>query len=250
MPPNTIDLPPFEKDPQGIIQGAKPIDAPVRYEEKYGLMIIQSGFNLLAHILVGMTVAVCFLFAFRGGLPLGATPLHIVLCVAGYQLLMAEAILSLTNQNGWSSKFRLIDKRRAHWILQILGSGLAIAGSYIKIIDKSVNWNSLHGQFALVALVFTVVSMVNGLSSLWAYEVRRYIPPNLSKITHICFGTVAFAAAGISLCYGMDKGLFRNWTGTDAHANTYIGLAAILTIIVIVNPLITFYTKTVQVIKK
>ncbi|KAJ2951839.1 hypothetical protein O0L34_g14003 [Tuta absoluta] len=250
MPPNTIELPPFETDPQGMIRGAKPIDAPKRYEEKYGLMIVQSGFNLLAHILVGMTVAICFLFAFRGDLPLGATPLHIVLCVSGYQLLMAEAILSLTNQNGWSSKFRLIDKRRAHWIMQILGSGLAIAGSFVKILDKSSHWTSLHGKFALVALVFTVVCLVNGLTSLWAYEIRRFIPPNLSKITHICFGTVAFGAAGISLCYGMDKAFFRNWTGNNSTANAFIALASIMTIIVIVNPLITFYTKTVQVIKK
>lgn len=60
---------------------------------------------------------------------------------------MAEAILSLCPHNGWSANLRLFDKKVAHMVLQVLGSGLAIAGSFIKIIDKSVHWNTLHGQF-------------------------------------------------------------------------------------------------------
>lgn len=60
---------------------------------------------------------------------------------------MAESILSLSPHNGWSSHLRVVDKRRAHWILQILGSGMAIAGSIIKSLDKSINWNTLHGIF-------------------------------------------------------------------------------------------------------
>lgn len=60
---------------------------------------------------------------------------------------MAQAILSLSPHNGWSLKLRFVDKKRAHWILQILGSGLAIAGSFIKILDKNIHWNTLHGQF-------------------------------------------------------------------------------------------------------
>lgn len=60
---------------------------------------------------------------------------------------MAESILSLYSENGWSTKLRLVDKRRAHWILQILGSGIALAGNFIKIVDKNVHWNTYHGQF-------------------------------------------------------------------------------------------------------
>lgn len=60
---------------------------------------------------------------------------------------MAQAILSLSNENGWSFHLKFMDKRRAHWILQIIGSGLAIGGSFHKILDKNVHWNSLHGQF-------------------------------------------------------------------------------------------------------
>lgn len=60
---------------------------------------------------------------------------------------MAEAILSLSPHNGWTANLKLVHKRRIHWILQIMGSGLAIVGSFIKILDKSVHWNTLHSQF-------------------------------------------------------------------------------------------------------
>ncbi|XP_075976770.1 transmembrane reductase CYB561D2-like [Anticarsia gemmatalis] len=211
---------------------------------QYKLKTFLSSLNLLAHVLIGIVVGGSLMFSFRNGLPIGATPIHIVLCVLGYQLLMAEAILSLSPNNGWSLHLRLVDKRRAHWILQIVGSGLAIAGSFIKILDKSVHWNTYHGQFALVALVFTVVSMVNGLTSLWAYELRRSLrlPANLSKLTHICFGIVGFVTAGIALCYGFEKGSFRGWIG-DAMAYTLIGFVSCFTFIIIIDPFITFFTK-------
>lgn len=48
----------------------------------YALEIFQSSLNLLAHILIGATVGIAYLFSFRS-LPLGATPLHVALCVTG-----------------------------------------------------------------------------------------------------------------------------------------------------------------------
>lgn len=98
-------------------------------------------------------------------------------------------------------------------------------------------------------MVFTVASFFNGVTSLFAYELRRFIPGNLSKITHICFGVVAFAGANISLCYGFDKGFFRGWA-TDAMTDTMISFVAILTFIIIVNPLISFFNKTTGVFKR
>ncbi|XP_013191579.1 uncharacterized protein LOC106135751 [Amyelois transitella] len=208
------------------------------------LKIFNSSMNVLTHILIGCTVAIAVLFTFREG-EMNATRIHIILCVLGYQLLMAESILSLSPHNGWSSSLKLVHKRRAHWILQLLGSGLAIAGSIIKILDKSIHWNTLHGQFALVAMVFTGVSFINGLASLYAYELRRLIPGVLSKITHIIFGTVAFVSASISLCYGFDKNSFRTWS-TSEMADTFIAFTAIFTFVIIVNPLVVFFDKTVK----
>ncbi|XP_031766919.1 uncharacterized protein LOC113514619 [Galleria mellonella] len=210
----------------------------------YKLKIFNLSSNLLTHTLIGSTVGVTVLFAFRNGLPLSQINLHIVLCVIGYQLLMAQGFLALAPENSWSTVLRLVDRRRAHWVLQVMGSGLAIAGSAIGIQTKSVHWNSLHGQFALVALVFTCASLVNGLSSLYAFELSKRIrlPPNLSKVPHILFGVVAFVAASISLCYGYDKNSFKNWIHPKL-AVTAIVFTAIFTFTIIINPMIVFFKK-------
>lgn len=51
--------------------------------EEYRFKTFQSSMNLLAHLLIGIVTGASLLFAFRNGLPLGSTPLHIVLCVLG-----------------------------------------------------------------------------------------------------------------------------------------------------------------------
>ncbi|CAB3255655.1 unnamed protein product [Arctia plantaginis] len=208
------------------------------------LRVFQSCSYLLAQLLICLVVSGALIFVFNDGVPSGATPQHITLCVLGYQLLMAQAILSLSPHNSWSIHLRIVDKRRAHWILQILGSGLAIAGTFIKILDKSVHFDTYHGQFGLVALVFTTISLVNGLASLWAYEIRKLIPilGKLSKLSHICFGVVAFSMASITLCHGFEKSFFRGILG-DGVGYTLIGFTACFTIIIIINPLINFVTK-------
>ncbi|XP_059062918.1 uncharacterized protein LOC131855637 [Achroia grisella] len=210
----------------------------------YKLKIFNLTGNLVTHTLIGATVGVSLLFAFRNGLPLNQINLHIVLCVLGYQLLMAQGFLALVPENSWSSTLRLVDRRRAHWVMQLMGSGLAIAGSIIAIQTKTVHWNTEHGQYALVAMVFTAVSLVNGLSSLYAYELSKYIrlPPNVSKVPHILFGVIAFVASAISLCYGYDKGSFRNWF-TPKLAVTAIVFTSIFTFLTIINPMIVFFRK-------
>lgn len=64
--------------------------------------------------------------------------------------------MSLSSNNGWSLRFTFVDKRRAHWILQILGSGLAIAGSFIKILDKEMHWHTYHGQFGKFSIILRI----------------------------------------------------------------------------------------------
>ncbi|XP_013197247.1 uncharacterized protein LOC106140231 [Amyelois transitella] len=212
------------------------------------LKIINGVLNLLAHLMIGATVGTAITFCLREG-EMNTTKIHIILCVLGYQLLIAESILSLSPDNSWSSSLKFTQKRQAHWILQIVGSGFAITGSFIKILNQSSHWKTLHAKFALVALVFTIASLVNGVTSLFANELRRIIPGSLSKITHIIFGTIAFGAASISLCYGFNKGSFRKWT-TPEVAATVIVLTASLTLIIIVNPLITFSNKTVRSLRR
>jgi hypothetical protein len=98
-------------------------------------------------------------------------------------------------------------------------------------------------------MIFTAVSLVNGVTSVYAYELRKAIPGVLSKLTHICFGVAAILTANISLIYGFDKFKFRSWI-TPTVADILIIFTALLTVLVIINPLVTFCNKFRAVIKK
>lgn len=56
---------------------------PNRSANEYKLRTFLSSLNLLAHILIGAVTGISMIFAFRNGVPLEVTPLHIVLCVIG-----------------------------------------------------------------------------------------------------------------------------------------------------------------------
>lgn len=84
MPPNIID-PPIQADPE--FAAAKPAISHAIpdnvVEENDNLKIFQSSLSLIAHILIGVVTGISILFSLRNGLPIGATPLHIILCVIG-----------------------------------------------------------------------------------------------------------------------------------------------------------------------
>ncbi|XP_063364674.1 uncharacterized protein LOC134653280 [Cydia amplana] len=248
MLPNETDSP-IDRDPE-IVHNATDNGKQTLPESKddYILNIFQSSFNQLSHILIGIIVGVSLLFALRDGFPTDATSQHVILCVLGYQLLMGQAILSLSPHNGWSSRLKLVHKRRAHWILQVLGSSLTLAGCHIQVVDKGVYWNTMshtfHGMFAQLSMVFSVVSLANGLTSLYANELSKFrVPPSLSKLTHICFGIVGFSTASIALCFGLDRIEFRSWA-SDSFTTAMIIFVAIFTTIIIINPFISFYNKS------
>ncbi|CAH0625433.1 unnamed protein product [Chrysodeixis includens] len=212
---------------------------------KYHMQTLKTVLNSLAHMLIGLVCILTLFFAFYRGLPTSMTNIHIALTVIGYQFLMAQGILSLCPHNAWSAHLTLGHKKRIHWILQIMGSILAIAGSALYILNKPVHWNTLHGKYGLVALVFTIASLFNGVTSLYAFELRKVIPipGKLSKLSHICFGIVAYAASSASLCYGYDKGFFKMYMDSDVNTYFLMGFTVVLTVVVILNPIITFVEK-------
>ncbi|CAD0197766.1 unnamed protein product [Chrysodeixis includens] len=206
---------------------------------QYHLQTLKTVLNTLAHMLIGLVVILTLFFAFYFGLPTYMPNVHVCLSILGYQFLMAQGILSLCPHNMWSAHLTLAHRKRIHWILQIMGSVLAIAGSALYIEFKTVHWDTLHGQFGLVALVFTIASLINGLTSLYAHEFRKVIPGKLSKVTHICFGVVAYAASSISLCYAYDKFFFKLFIA-DINAYVLMGFTGLMTAIIILNPTIAF----------
>lgn len=222
-------------------------------EGKLFVKTILSSYNVLVHILMGMIVGVALLFAVKKrynepSVPEDIILLHILLCVPGYILIMSQSILSMTSYNTWSSSLSEVNKRRAHWILQILGAGMAATGSIMIMIYKDVNFDTLHGKVGLVALVFTTVSVVVGIAALFSNNLRKFIPPIVSKITHIVLGIVTYASASTALCYAFDKTMFKLWT-SDNVALGVISFTGIFTLIILINPLVTLSKKIITLIR-
>lgn len=63
-----------------------------------------------------------------------------------YQLLMPHGLLCLQSFS-WGSPLTFSQRRRAHWVLQLVGSILAFIGSVLMSAQKTINFNSLHGKF-------------------------------------------------------------------------------------------------------
>lgn len=86
MPPNFADAP-FERDPESFPvdknQTSSTANLINQSDEDYKLKIFHSTLNILAHTLIGAVTGVSLFYSFRNGIPLGPTPLHIVLCVIG-----------------------------------------------------------------------------------------------------------------------------------------------------------------------
>ncbi|XP_028164087.1 uncharacterized protein LOC114355445 [Ostrinia furnacalis] len=124
----------------------------------------------------------------------------------------------------------------------IMGSVLALVGCFIKIFDVGVNFTTYHAQFALASMIFITVSLVNGVASLYAYELRNCIPGILSKPTHICFGALTLITASISLAFAVNYVWFVAFLTTE-YADAVLVMIGALTTIVIINPFLTMYAK-------
>lgn len=108
MPPNAMDSN-FNADPENNISNLKDINqsrkGSVEKDGSYYLKIFQSSLNLLAHLLIGITVGATILFAFRNG-SISITGLHAVMCVIGVSITML--ITFFTNINFQFSLVELV----------------------------------------------------------------------------------------------------------------------------------------------
>ncbi|XP_031624355.1 uncharacterized protein LOC116341409 [Contarinia nasturtii] len=191
-------------------------------------------FNILNHISI-VTVAIhatyyCYLMYMSGKLRT-QYHMHVWFCTIGYQLLMAESILTLYSNNYWSLIFTPKTKRNVHWILQVVGSAMAIFGSVIFYLVRKFHFMRLHSILGLISLILVVISGFNGISALWSYEIfKKYrIRPVILKIFHNFIGISAFVVGMASLYYGHDYQYFGRLDGTDIDFSPWLQAIVILT---------------------
>lgn len=109
---------------------------------------------------------------------------------------MAEAILSFYTENSWTKMTKRSTKTYLHVVLQILGSGMAIVGISIYIIDRGnrgkIHFNSTHGILGLISLIFLIITCLNGATAFFAIRLKTVIKPIYNKMFHNVMGILAF----------------------------------------------------------
>lgn len=118
---------------------------------------------------------------------------------------MTEAILIVNKTNVFSKKLTKSQKVKYHWIIQFLAVALSVSGFIIAVIAKNrggrSHFTTNHGIFGLLGILFSMLSCINGIVTLYHVDLRQYIKPNLNKLIHIVCGSLAFLFGGISLVF-------------------------------------------------
>ncbi|XP_058446193.1 transmembrane reductase CYB561D2-like [Malaya genurostris] len=174
--------------------------------------------NTINHIFIGFVFIYTTWICWKNGFEKVFT-WHVFLCVFGFHVLMAESILLFYSGNSWSQVLRQPQRRTAHWMLQVIGSVCIIVGIALEFYWRDINnkphIHENHSILGLVALILLIVSMSNGLGSLYAVELRKRVKPIYLKFGHNFIGFACFVIGMASLILGYDKRIFKENSTTE-----------------------------------
>ncbi|XP_055300562.1 transmembrane reductase CYB561D2-like [Sitodiplosis mosellana] len=199
--------------------------------------VVQTCFNVLNHIMACIVAIYMSVMCTNAGNK--AVTWHVWLCTIGYQLLMTQAILVFYSENVWSKQCTRQSKKTIHWVLQAVGSSVAILGIFIEYIGRELieretkkpkpHFSSTHSVIGLIAAIFTMIGMFNGISALWSIKLKKYARPVYFKLAHNLTGTTAFILGMIALFIGYDKGYMKKNSSDEIRLGLQI--LAIITVI-------------------
>ncbi|CAH0686163.1 unnamed protein product [Spodoptera exigua] len=227
---------------------------PAMAEQNDILKTILFSFNVFVHMLVGITMGVPMLYAVLQNFQTDAADSeaimhHILICIPAYQVLAAQALLSLCPFNTWSSPLKKSNKIRAHWVLHLCAYTMGVIGSVIILSSKKKHFETTHGRLGLCCLTITPLTMLTGLLCLYAYPLRRFCPVKINKLIHVVIGMACFACSSAAVCYGFDKEAFRDWMN-ERVTNGFIAFTGIVTSILLFNPLITVFRLIYKILNR
>lgn len=109
---------------------------------------------------------------------------------------MTQAILSFYPFNVITQPYSRKTRKTIHWVLEATGSTAALTGMIIEYVSRSQSskshFSTTHSIIGLIAGIFTLIGMLNGISALWAVELRTYTKPVYLKFLHNLTGISAF----------------------------------------------------------
>lgn len=83
--------------------------------------------------------------------------------------------MGLYSENSWTFHHSKKTKNTMHWVMQLVGSVFAIAGTLVLYQNRRRHFRSIHSITGLISLVLLVIAMLNGFAALWSLEVKKFL---------------------------------------------------------------------------
>ncbi|XP_045525342.1 transmembrane reductase CYB561D2-like [Pieris brassicae] len=161
--------------------------------------------NSAALIFNGIIIYCCF----RDGVSLFS--FHPILMSMGWLIFMCSAVNAVT-PGDFATEWMPIRLRSArHWVLQLVAATIILTGFIIIMINKIINdkphFVSLHAKFGLAAIIFTFLTSLGGLTTLYSLKLKDYLAPIYIKVIHASVGLITLCLGVITIVLGN----FSNW---------------------------------------
>lgn len=180
---------------------------------------------------------------------------HAFLTTIGYQLLMAEAIMVFYSPNSWSHFHSHKTKKNLHLVLQLIATAFIVTGNVIiSWIRTTPHFRTVHAItgtkndkliplkvfiekciLGLISMVFLALSLLQGTWTYFAYELRSYVKPSISKFLHNLSSTLCFVIGMVSLIYGYRYGTTHDLFESVAVEIFFIAIAIVTTILTLIG---------------
>lgn len=96
------------------------------------------------------------------------------------------------SENVWSSQINQQTKRCVHWIIQVIGSLLALSGILVQFINiNGKHFRTTHSIIGLISAICLLISMLSGVFALKSFQLRNVLRPALIKVVHYVIGIIA-----------------------------------------------------------
>lgn len=138
---------------------------------------------------------------------------------------MCEAILTFSEQNLTNT----IGYRKLvfyHWILQTI-AGIAITIGFTAIFIGKIRRNkdhftTNHGLIGFIAVVCTGISILGGIMAKYSFQLRHWIRPVYSKISHGVFGVISLFLGLVAILLGLVTHWFIDETSTATRYTIFV----------------------------
>ncbi|XP_062551466.1 transmembrane reductase CYB561D2-like isoform X2 [Armigeres subalbatus] len=175
-------------------------------------------FNTLNHVFIGFVFIYTIWICYKNGFELVFT-WHVILCVFGFHVLMAESILVFYSGCSWAVALTKPQRKTTHWIMQVVGTVCIIVGIALEFYWRQINakkhFHGTHSILGLVALILLIVNTGSGICALYARELRKRFKPIYIKLSHQFIGLACFVIGMAALVLGYKKRIFRDNTSPE-----------------------------------